>query len=324
MISIVIAAYNCGPYLEQAIHSVQLQTRQDLEVIIVNDGSTDNTRELAERLAQEDPRITVINQENSGGPAQPRNLGIARSRGEYICFLDPDDYWYPNKLEKQMALFDALPQIDLVFSDMHRVDENGNNLGATYLQRVCYMTTAIKHLESVSSGRYITRPSFYAYSSAGVVGPVTSSIVLRKRAIENLDELFPLDLAVGEDIDLWFRILIKGRAAFIDEPLHAYRQHAASLMHNSSRVTTGMIASLTRNYYRARRQLTATQKLFCRKRIAAHLFDLGYEHRLKRDNPNARSAYRRSLVWYPCYRTALALIKTFLPKATSAPEKSDL
>lgn len=314
MISVIIAAYNCDPFLEQAIRSIQKQALSDLEVIIVNDGSTDNTRQLAEQLATEDKRIIVINQSNSGGPAQPRNIGIARSKGEFICFLDPDDYWYPEKLAKQIAIFDLYTDVDMVFSDMHRVDKNGHNLGPTYLQNVRYMDTAADHLDKVSPSLYISRASFYAYSSAGVVGPVTSSIVLRRRAIAKFEELFPLDLAVGEDIDLWFRILMHGKAAFINEPLHAYRQHAASLMHNPSRVTAGMIASHTKNFHRAKNILSPRQNIYCRKRIAAHLFDLGYGLRLKHDYSNARSAFWRSFIWYPNYRTAIALLKILLQK----------
>jgi glycosyltransferase involved in cell wall biosynthesis len=316
MISIVIAAYNCEPYLEQAIRSIQAQRYQDLEVLIVNDGSTDDTRQLAERLAQEDPRITVINQPNSGGPAQPRNLGIARSHGEYICFLDPDDYWYPDKLEKQLTLIESLPDVALVFSDMHRVDEHGTNLGPTYLGRVHYMDTAKDYLEPIAPNTYLTRPGFYAYSSVGVVGPVTSSIVLRRSALKGLEECFPLDLVVGEDIDLWFRILINRKAAFIDEPLHAYRQHSASLMHNSARVNIGLSATHTRNYARVESQLKPEQKKQYRRRIANHLFDLGCQQLLAGDKHSARQQFRQCFVWSPRPKFALAWCKTFLPRSS--------
>lgn len=314
MISIVIAAYNCEPYLEQAIRSIQSQRYQNLEVLIVNDGSTDNTRQLAERLAQDDPRITVINQPNSGGPAQPRNLGMERSRGEYICFLDPDDYWYPDKLEKQIALIESRPDVDLVFSDMHRVDEHGASLGPSYLARVNYMDSAIDYLEPIAPNVYITRPGFYPYSSVGVVGPVTSSIVLRRRALEGLDEWFPLDLVVGEDIDLWFRILIKGKAAFINEALHAYRQHSASLMHDDARVNVGLSATHTRNYARVEGQLNPEQKRRYRRRIAAYLFDLGYQQLLDGHRPEARRQFLQSFSWSPRAKVALAWCKTFLPR----------
>lgn len=313
MISIVIAAYNCEPYLEQAVRSIQAQRYQDLEVLIVNDGSTDNTRQLAERLAREDPRITVINQVNSGGPAQPRNLGIARSHGEYICFLDPDDYWYPDKLEKQIALIESLPDVDLVFSDMHRVDEHGVNLGPTYLARVNYMDTAVDHLEQIAPNVYVTRPSFYPYSSVGTVGPVTSSIVLRRRALEGLDQYFPLDLLVGEDIDLWFRILIKGKAAFINEALHAYRQHSASLMHDDRRVSIGLSATHVRNYARVESLLSPEQKRQYRQRIATYLFDWGYEQLIIGSPSSARQRFLQSFGWNPQAKAALAWCKSFLP-----------
>lgn len=315
MISVIIAAYNCERYLEQAVRSIQTQTYQDLEVVIVDDGSTDNTKQLAERLSAQDCRIRVISQDNSGGPAQPRNLGISRSTGEYICFLDPDDYWYPDKLEIQIRLLSSLPDVDMVFSDMHRVDEHGINLGPTYLGRVQYMDMAKDHFDLLASGVYVTRPSFYSFSSVGVVGPVTSSIVMRRSALAGLSEFFPVDLPVGEDIDLWFRILIKGRAAFINKPLHAYRQHSASLMHNAPRVTIGLISTHTRNYARVVDHLSLNQRITYRQRIARHLFDLGYQRRLEGNDSGARAAYRQSLAWFPHPRVVLALCKSFLPRS---------
>lgn len=313
MISIIIAAYNCEPYLDQAIQSIQAQSCQDFEVIIVNDGSTDKTQQLAEQLAQEDPRIRVISQANSGGPAQPRNLGIAQSVGEYVCFLDPDDYWYPDKLEKQLTLMSLRPDVDMIFCDLNRVDHTGIDLGPTYLERVNYMETAIEYLEKIGPEIYITKLGFLAYSSVGVVGPVTSSVMLRRRRLDELSEWFPLDLLVGEDIDLWFRVLQKSNAAFINFPLSAYRQHPASLMHNDGRVTKGLVVTHGRNYKRVRQLLSFPQKIKYRRRISEHLFDLGYQLRLMGENAQARAAYSQSFVWYPQAGTVLAWCKSLLP-----------
>jgi glycosyltransferase involved in cell wall biosynthesis len=313
MISIIIAAYNCEPYLDQAIKSIQAQSCQDFEVIIVNDGSTDKTQQLAEQLAQEDPRIRVISQANSGGPAQPRNLGIAQSSGEYVCFLDPDDYWYPDKLEKQLTLMSLCPDVDMVFCDLNRVDRMGLDLGLTYLGRVNYMETAIEYLEQIGPEIYISKPGFLAYSSVNVVGPTTCSVMLRRRRLNELGDWFPLDLLVGEDIDLWFRILQKSKAVFINRPLYAYRQHPTSLMHNDNRVNEGLVVTHVRNYERVQQLLSFSQKIKYRRRVATHLFDFGYQLRLKGENAQARGAYLQSFVWYPQVGTVLAWFKSLLP-----------
>ena len=135
-------------------------------------------------------------------------------------------------------------------------------------------------------------------------------------AFENaLPSVYPLDLLVGEDIDLWFRILQKSKAAFINFPLSAYRQHPASLMHNDGRVTKGLVVTHGRNYIRVRQLLSFPQKIKYRRRIADHLFDLGYQLRLMDENPQARATYFQSFIWYPQAGTALAWCKSLLPKS---------
>lgn len=314
-ISVIIAAYNRGAYIEQAVRSVQAQTYRHVEILIVNDGSTDDTGQIATQLATRDPCITVIHQANSGGPAQPRNLGIAQSTGEFICFLDPDDYWYPSKLEQQFKLMTSRPDVDMVFCDLDRVDQHGANLGPTYLERIHYLDSAIDHLEPIGPATYVTKPSFLAYSSVNVVGPTTCGVMLRRKRLQSLDEWFPLDLLVGEDIDLWFRILQHSRAAFINVPLYAYRQHPASLMHNDARVSIGLSATHARNYARVESLLSPEQKRKYRQRIAAHLFDQGYDQLMAGTPSEARRHFLHSFSWSPRAKAALAWCKSFLPHA---------
>lgn len=103
VVSIVLPAHNAGRYIEAAIDSVRRQSCSDWELIIVDDGSTDNTAELIKAAQREDKRISVVRlPENSGGAATPRNRGIDKAKGRYIAFLDADDLWHPEKLEKQI------------------------------------------------------------------------------------------------------------------------------------------------------------------------------------------------------------------------------
>ena len=104
LVSVIITTYNRAELIGEAIQSVLSQTNHDFELIIVDDGSTDNTRDVVE--AFEDPRIRYIYTENWGGPARPRNIGIDLANGEHIAFLDSDDYWRKDKLEKQLRVFE--------------------------------------------------------------------------------------------------------------------------------------------------------------------------------------------------------------------------
>ena len=101
LVSVVIPVFNAELFLERTLLSVQQQTYEKLEIIIVNDGSTDTSGQIAARYALSDPRFQVITQRNSG-VASARNYGLQRSSGEYVTFLDADDIWHPTKIERQM------------------------------------------------------------------------------------------------------------------------------------------------------------------------------------------------------------------------------
>ncbi len=101
-VSVIIPTYNRADLLPRAIDSVLNQTYRDLELIIVDDGSTDNTKEIVEKYQKKDERIKYLWEENSGGPARPYNLALKQCQGEFIAFLDSDDVWLPEKLERQI------------------------------------------------------------------------------------------------------------------------------------------------------------------------------------------------------------------------------
>lgn len=112
-VSVIIPAYNTAAYLAETIESVLQQTYRDFEVIVVDDGSSDNTAEVARSFA---PPVTVLTKAN-GGPAAARNLAIQNSTGEFIAFLDSDDLWVADKLAEQVALLDAAPEIGCVYGE---------------------------------------------------------------------------------------------------------------------------------------------------------------------------------------------------------------
>ena len=125
MISIIMPVYNGEDFLEEAVRSVQAQTVPDWELLIINDCSTDNSHEIARQLAKQDERIILLNNEQNLGAAGSRNRGIDASRGELIAFLDCDDLWLTEKLEKQLPL---LKEADVVYSSYAIVSEGGQLL----------------------------------------------------------------------------------------------------------------------------------------------------------------------------------------------------
>ena len=124
-VSVVIPAYNAMPFLSKTLDSVLGQTFSDFEVLVINDGSTDDIEAWVSGLT--DRRVTMINQENQGC-AIARNTGVFVSNGDYIAFLDADDIWEPTKLEKQVCILETRPNVGLVNTWISHIDGEGVSL----------------------------------------------------------------------------------------------------------------------------------------------------------------------------------------------------
>ncbi|MFK4809714.1 glycosyltransferase family 2 protein [Devosia sp. ZW T5_3] len=121
-ISVVIPAYNAESTLPETVETVRTQTLPNIEIIVVDDGSIDGTRSLAQQLATRDQRIRVISTRN-GGVAAARNVGIEAAQAAYIAPVDADDLWHPDKLSRQLAILEARPEVTLVYSSRRNIDE---------------------------------------------------------------------------------------------------------------------------------------------------------------------------------------------------------
>lgn len=207
-VSVIIPTYQRANLVSQAIESVLAQTYTDYEIIVVIDGSTDNTKEV---LAQFKDKITVIYQENKGLSAA-RNTGIMATKGLYVAFLDDDDLWAPNKLEKQLACFESNPKIGLVYSDGFFFNEKSV-------------------LPDKWTSVYPPPPvwQFLALFARNVI--LASTVVVPRECLEEVG-LFDETLKSCEDYDLWLRIIEKFPIYFLNEPLGYYRQTANSLQSN--------------------------------------------------------------------------------------------
>ena len=205
-VSIIIPTYNRANLLSRAIKSVLNQTFKDFELIIVDDGSTDNTKGVVEEFQKKDSRIKYIWQENSGAPAKPKNTGIRQARGEYVAFLDDDDEWFPKKLEKQIELFED--NIGFVGCNILIVDQISQLLKKFKMPEYPYKI----FFEKLLGGDFT----------------FTSSIVVVKREVLDEFGFFDENLKFGDDWDLWLRISKKYRFAFVPDFLVKYYIHQGS------------------------------------------------------------------------------------------------
>jgi glycosyltransferase involved in cell wall biosynthesis len=124
LVSVILPAYNSEEYLSRSISSILNQTYKNLELIVINDGSTDRTEEVVEKYAETETRIVYCSQENTG-PSSARNTGIERSVGEYIAYQDSDDYSYPTRLERQVEFLEGNPTVAMVYTGVLQRLQNG-------------------------------------------------------------------------------------------------------------------------------------------------------------------------------------------------------
>ena len=206
-VSVVIPTYNRANYILETIKSVRQQSFKDYEVIIVDDGSTDNTREKLADLVKEN-LVRYIYQENSGESAA-RNRGISDSKGEYIAFLDSDDLFLPQKLEKQTAFMDSNPGIGLVHCWYSKFSEENQDLGRRNTSRY----SGWVYPEMLLTWQVLLSPS---------------CVMVRSNVLEEVGP-FDVDQYWGADLDMWRRIAKKYPFGLIPEVLTMVRVHAGNL-----------------------------------------------------------------------------------------------
>ena len=209
-VSVVIPTYNRAALLVEAVESVLAQTFADLEVIIADDGSTDGSAELVAALGDE--RVEVLRLDHSGTPAVARNAALARARGELVAFLDSDDVWVPEKLERQVAILHRSPGVGLVCSNSSVIDEDGNGIRDRYLPP-----------DEGASGDVLAE-------LLDVNFVVNSSAVARRELVEQAGA-FSEDprLRAVEDYDLWLRVAATCEVVYLPEALVGYREHGGSV-----------------------------------------------------------------------------------------------
>ena len=203
-VSVILPVWNGQRFLAEAIDSMTRQTLDAVEVLVVDDGSTDRTRPIALELARRDPRVLVIALAHAG-LAHALNAGIQMARGRYLARMDADDISCPSRLEKQVAFLDADPGCVAVGCDLDVIDEAGEPIGALAFPR--------EHREIVD-----------ALISRGALSLAHPAVVMRTDACLAVGGYRAVTFPGGET-DLWLRLSSVGRLANLPEPLLRYRRH---------------------------------------------------------------------------------------------------
>src|SRR5688572_29661754 len=207
-VSIIIPSFNCAEFLPRAVASVYAQTYSDYEVIVVDDGSTDGTREL---VGQWEGKIRYFYQSNRGVSAA-RNLAVSKASGQFLAYLDADDVYYPNRLEAQVAFLDAHPDCGLVHSDVSIVDESDRVIIRSFNRETPRLPPKGNCLIDLLQRGHIQMAS-----------------VMERRICFDRAGGFEERLSNSEDYLHFIQIALHGYAiGYIDEPLAMYRRRANS------------------------------------------------------------------------------------------------
>lgn len=213
-VSVVMPVYNTAAFLEQAVNSVRAQTCPDWELILIDDGSTDESAAIAAEFSRVDPRIRLIRNEKNIGVAETRNRGIREARGDWIALLDSDDCWAPEKLEKQLALTEETGA-DILYCSYAMIRDDGEIFGRPFLVPD---STSLEEM-LVSS-----------------VISCSTAVIRRERLLEH-----PFGSSFRhEDLVLWLELLDSGcRACGCREVLAYYRVMERSRSGNKARSALG-------------------------------------------------------------------------------------
>lgn len=297
-ISAIIPAFNCERYVAEALESVFHQSYPPEEVIVVDDGSTDGTREAVKPYQD---AIIYVYQKNAGEPAA-RNTGIRHASGQFIAFLDADDLWLPEKLELQMDYLEKRAEVGLVYSDMKIFDQHG------------IVRESVKEWLKMSPPSGYIFPQLFAETLFG-----SGTVVFRKACIEKVG-LFDETFFVGSDYEMWLRMARHFQFGYLDKPLLMYRHHPAmatrgpgKALQNGLPWEAKVITKILGLYPDVVQELGRST---VRRRLARPYYYLGCSCLERRDHSEARKMLSRALRHWPwSWPCELRYFATFLTPA---------
>ena len=210
LVSIIIPTYNYAAYIGKAVDSALKQTYANIEIIVVDDGSTDNTKDVLQKYGDK----LVYIQQNNQGAAAARNRGLKEAKGDFICFLDADDTYYPNNIAQKVSFLEAQQSLDWCYSNWSWVDEAG--------QEVMRGDEPEVSLANIQAEGDVLPLALQGYRLG------TNVFMFRKVLVDKLQG-FDTHLKVLEDYDYYLRAAALGKLGYIDKVLCAIYQHEDSL-----------------------------------------------------------------------------------------------
>ncbi len=286
VVSVIIPTYNRAAYLPRAIDSVIAQTFADWEIVLVDDGSTDDTHEIIEPYARQlGDRLVYLKQGNHGS-SHARNAGIEASAGQYVAFLDSDDEYLPMKLARQLELFAADSDLGLVYSDYAYVDLEGMRHDSAFDTK-CSKAREVAY-EAVGENLHVCGESLFdtlleEYFISTITGMVRRDVLAP--AIR-----FPEQIAYAEEWVFYLKTVARCRVGFVDEPLCLHHFVQGSLARSDASENTVQLTRTLDAIVEAFPNLNYKQQCLLAEHKARSLRQVGYDaHRERRFGDAARA-----------------------------------
>jgi glycosyltransferase involved in cell wall biosynthesis len=327
LVSVVVPTYNRAYCIRRTIDSALGQTYRGVEVIVVDDGSTDDTGALIAGTYGGDSRVRYVYKPN-GGVSSARNRGFKEARGEYIALLDSDDVWKPWKLQVQVACLRHAPEVGMVWTDMEAIDADGAIFSANYLRTKYsayrwFRNEDLFHksvsLDSLLPGEpgIPAGMTFYAGDvfSQMIMGSLvhTSTVLLRRERVERVKG-FIEDWRLGEDYEFHLRTCREGDVGFVDAPSIQYQRGLPDhISHDGHLLATKFLQTVTETIERDRERIKLPGWMLDEVRAEAHHWVGDLEGR-RGNAAAARRHFARSLsyrAWQP--RTLAMLCENCMP-----------
>lgn len=208
-VSVILPVYNGERFLSRTLDSIFAQTEKNWEIIAINDGSTDNSLTILEKYSKKIPGRVQILSVTNGGVSKARNIGVSAARGNYIAFLDQDDVWAPQKLQRQLEMFSINKNLRVSFSNVNVIDINGSIIRENAFR-----------FDEKNRGNVFDHLLFDNFI------PI-SSVMLEKNLFMEIGGFDP-QFSLAEDYDFLLKVAQRVPVDFIDEPLLLYREHGES------------------------------------------------------------------------------------------------
>lgn len=300
LVSVIIPAYNAEQYIAEALESVVAQTYHHYEIIVVDDGSTDDTRGVLQPYI--DQGVISYCYCSNSGPATARNAGIQMARGDLVGFLDADDTWLPSKLEVQVAYLQDHQDVAFVSADMSQVRDR------VVVADSCFMQNGYEYIASGLIYENLLRENF-----------IFTPMVLVRKSVLALVGFFDEELRISEDRDLWLRIARDHHVAILDRVLGGRRLHGSNTTGNRELYAWHQIRMFEKQLSQwadVQSERAGVIRGMLRGILRDRYYELGAAYLRKASMPDARSAFCSSLRYSGADafrpRMLLALLPEFL------------